>query len=48
MPLDDVGEGEGEGYSINLPVPAGTGEAAFLSLLEHVVAAGRRASTART
>jgi acetoin utilization deacetylase AcuC-like enzyme len=36
-PLQDVGEGEGEGYSINLPVPAGTGEAAFLSLLEHVV-----------
>jgi acetoin utilization deacetylase AcuC-like enzyme len=36
-PLTDVGEGEGEGYSINLPVPAGTGEAAFLSLLEHVV-----------
>ena len=35
--LDDVGEGEGEGYSINLPVPAGTGEAAFLSLIEHVV-----------
>ena len=31
-PLDDVGEGDGEGYSINLPVPAGTGEAAFLSL----------------
>jgi acetoin utilization deacetylase AcuC-like enzyme len=36
-PLDDVGEAEGEGYSINLPVPAGTGEAAFLSLIEHVV-----------
>ena len=36
-PLSDVGEGEGEGYSINLPVPAGTGEAAFLSLVEHVV-----------
>ena len=35
-PLTDVGEGEGEGYSINLPVPAGTGEAAFLSLVEHV------------
>jgi len=35
-PLDDVGEGDGEGYSINLPVPAGTGEAALLSLLEHV------------
>jgi len=36
-PLDDVGEGEGEGYSINLPVPGGTGEAAFLSLVEHIV-----------
>jgi acetoin utilization deacetylase AcuC-like enzyme len=36
-PLDDVGEGEAEGYSINLPVPGGTGEAAFLSLLEHVI-----------
>jgi acetoin utilization deacetylase AcuC-like enzyme len=36
-PLDDVGEGEGEGYSINLPVPAGSGEAAFLSLIEHIV-----------
>jgi acetoin utilization deacetylase AcuC-like enzyme len=36
-PLTDVGEGEGEGYSINLPVPGGTGEAAFLSLVEHVV-----------
>ena len=40
--LTDVGEGEGEGYSINLPVPAGTGEAAFLSLLEHVVAPAAR------
>jgi acetoin utilization deacetylase AcuC-like enzyme len=36
--LGDVGSGEGEGYSLNLPVPAGTGEAAFLSLVEHVVA----------
>ncbi|HLM08898.1 MAG TPA: histone deacetylase [Thermoleophilaceae bacterium] len=40
--LSDVGEGEGEGYSINLPVPAGTGEAAFLSLVEHVVAPAAR------
>ena len=40
--LTDVGEGAGEGYSINLPVPAGTGEAAFLSLLEHVVAPAAR------
>jgi acetoin utilization deacetylase AcuC-like enzyme len=36
-PLADVGSGEGEGYSINLPVPGGTGEATFLSLIEHVV-----------
>ena len=35
-PLDDVGEGDGEGFSINVPVRAGTGEAAFLSLIEHV------------
>jgi acetoin utilization deacetylase AcuC-like enzyme len=36
-PLGDVGSGGAEGYSINLPVPGGTGEAAFLSLVEHVV-----------
>ena len=36
-PLGDVGEGDGEGFSINVPLPAGTGEAAFLSLIEHVV-----------
>jgi len=42
-PLEDVGEGEGEGYSINLPVPGGTGEATFLSLLEHVVEPAARA-----
>jgi acetoin utilization deacetylase AcuC-like enzyme len=40
--LTDVGEGAGEGYSLNLPVPAGTGEPAFLSLLEHVVAPAAR------
>jgi acetoin utilization deacetylase AcuC-like enzyme len=40
--LDDVGSGTGEGYSLNLPVPAGTGEAAFLSLVEHVVAPAAR------
>ena len=37
-PLNDVGSGEAEGFSINLPVPGGAGEAAFLSLVEHVVA----------
>jgi acetoin utilization deacetylase AcuC-like enzyme len=36
-PLDDVGSGDAEGYSINLPVPGGTGEPAFLSLIEHIV-----------
>jgi acetoin utilization deacetylase AcuC-like enzyme len=41
-PLNDVGSGDAEGYSINLPVPAGTGEAAFLSLVEHVVAPAAR------
>ena len=42
-PLSDVGEGKGEGYSFNLPVPAATGEPAFLSLVEHVVAPAARA-----
>jgi acetoin utilization deacetylase AcuC-like enzyme len=40
--LGDVGSGPGEGYSFNLPVPAGTGEEAFLSLVEHVVAPAAR------
>ncbi len=40
--LGDVGSGAGEGYSFNLPVPAGTGEPAFLSLVEHVVAPAAR------
>jgi acetoin utilization deacetylase AcuC-like enzyme len=36
-PFDDVGEGDGRGYSINVPAPAGTGEDAFLSVVDHVV-----------
>ena len=32
----DVGTGAGEGFTVNLPVPAGTGDAAFRSLTEHV------------
>jgi len=40
--LADVGQGDGEGYSINLPVPAGTGEPAFMSLLEHIVVPAAR------
>lgn len=36
-PAGDVGSGAGTGYTVNLPVSAGTGDAAYLSLLEHVV-----------
>ena len=35
-PASDVGSGAGEGYTINVPVPAGTGDAAYRSLVEHV------------
>jgi len=34
----DTGTGAGEGYTINLPVPAGTGDDAYRSLVEHVIA----------
>jgi acetoin utilization deacetylase AcuC-like enzyme len=37
-PASDVGHGRGEGFTVNLPVPAGSGDAVFLSHLEHVVA----------
>jgi len=36
-PAGDVGSGRGTGYTVNLPVSAGTGDAEYLSLLEHVV-----------
>jgi acetoin utilization deacetylase AcuC-like enzyme len=35
--LADAGSGEAEGFSLNLPVPAGSGEAVWLSLVEHLV-----------
>jgi acetoin utilization deacetylase AcuC-like enzyme len=35
-PLHDMGARAGEGFSINLPVPAGSGEDAWISLLEHI------------
>ena len=35
-PAGDVGEAAGEGYTVNVPVPAGTGSAAFCSIVEHV------------
>src|SRR5207237_10692358 len=33
----DVGSGPGEGFTVNLPVPPGSDDAAYLSLVEHVV-----------
>ena len=36
-PASDVGSGPGEGYTVNLPVPGGSGDAAWCSLVEHVV-----------
>jgi len=38
-PASDVGSGPGEGYTVNLPVPAGTGDAGYRSLVEHVTGA---------
>jgi acetoin utilization deacetylase AcuC-like enzyme len=36
-PASDLGSGEGLGYTVNLPVAAGSGDAVYLSLVEHVV-----------
>jgi acetoin utilization deacetylase AcuC-like enzyme len=36
-PASDVGRGAGEGFTVNLPVPGGSGDAVFLSHVEHVV-----------
>ncbi len=37
-PASDVGSGPGKGFTVNLPVPAGSDDAVYLSLVEHVVA----------
>jgi acetoin utilization deacetylase AcuC-like enzyme len=37
-PASYVGEGAGEGWTVNLPVPGSTGDAAYRSLVAHVVA----------
>jgi acetoin utilization deacetylase AcuC-like enzyme len=37
-PASDIGRGAGTGYTVNLPVAAGSGDALYASLLEHVVA----------
>ncbi|MBW3608996.1 MAG: histone deacetylase [Actinobacteria bacterium] len=33
----DIGRGAGAGFSVNMPVPGGSGDAVFLSHVEHVV-----------
>jgi acetoin utilization deacetylase AcuC-like enzyme len=40
--LSDVGSGPGEGFTINLPVPAGSEEALWLSLIEHIAVPAAR------
>ncbi len=37
-PASDVGSGAGVGWTVNLPVPPGSGDDAFVSLVEHVAA----------
>jgi len=39
----ETGAGPGAGYTVNLPVPAGSGDAVFCSLVEHVAAPLARA-----
>jgi acetoin utilization deacetylase AcuC-like enzyme len=39
----DTGRGAGAGFSVNMPVPGGSGDAVFVSHLEHVVAPLARA-----
>jgi acetoin utilization deacetylase AcuC-like enzyme len=42
-PAGDIGSGAGTGYTVNVPVAAGTGDAVYASLVEHVVAPLARA-----
>jgi acetoin utilization deacetylase AcuC-like enzyme len=37
-PASFVGTGAGEGFTVNMPVPGGSGDATYVSLVEHVVA----------
>jgi acetoin utilization deacetylase AcuC-like enzyme len=39
----DAGRGAGEGFTVNMPVPGGSGDAVFVSHIEHVVAPLARA-----
>jgi acetoin utilization deacetylase AcuC-like enzyme len=42
-PASDVGRAAGEGFTVNMPVPGGSGDAVYVSHLEHVVAPLARA-----
>lgn len=35
--LDEVGEGAGQGFNINVPLPPGSGDGAYLAVMQHVV-----------
>jgi acetoin utilization deacetylase AcuC-like enzyme len=35
-PASDIGSGAGRGFTVNLPVPSGSGDAVYVSLVEHV------------
>jgi acetoin utilization deacetylase AcuC-like enzyme len=36
-PSEDLGSGPAVGYTLNLPLPGGTGDATWVSMLEHVI-----------
>jgi acetoin utilization deacetylase AcuC-like enzyme len=42
-PAQDIGSDAGAGFTINLPVPAGSGDAVWCSLIEHVIVPAARA-----
>ncbi len=35
--LDEIGEGEGQAYSANFPLPPGSGDAAFLTIMDSLI-----------
>jgi len=46
-PATDVGSGPGRGATVNVPVPAGTGDDAYASIVEHLVVPLARAHEAQ-
>ncbi len=35
--LYEIGEGDGEGWSVNFPLPAGSGDTAFITLMDEII-----------